>query len=113
MHFDKMKASETVLLDKFNAIIERNFHNSDFGIDEICLELGTSRSNLYRYIKEKTQLSTSLYIRQRKLIKAKELLETTEMRTAEICYLLGIDSPQNFSKYFAQEFGLTPTAYRK
>ena len=108
-----MKASETALLDKFNAIIERNFHNPDFGIDEICLELGTSRSHLYRHIKEKTQLSTSLYIRQRKLIKAKELLETTEMRTAEICYLLGIDSPQNFSKYFVQEFGLTPTSYRK
>ncbi|WAC12634.1 helix-turn-helix domain-containing protein [Dyadobacter pollutisoli] len=108
-----MKSSEKVLLDKFNEVIESNFHNSDFGIDEICLELGTSRSQLYRYIKEQTQLSTSLYIRQRKLLKAQELLESSDMKTAEIAYLLSIDSPQNFSKYFAQEFGLTPTAYRK
>jgi TolB-like protein/AraC-like DNA-binding protein/Flp pilus assembly protein TadD len=107
-----MKASETVLLDKFNQILESNFHKSDFGIDEICQELGTSRSQLYRLIKEQTQLSTSLYIRQRKLIKAKELLKS-EMKTAEIAYLLGIDSPQNFSKYFAREFGITPSAYRK
>lgn len=108
-----MRDSEKVLLDKFNLIIERNFHNPDFGIEEICLELGTSRSQLYRYIKEQTQLSISLYIRQRKLIKAKELMESSDMKTAEIAYFLGIDSPQNFSKYFTQEFGLTPTAYRK
>lgn len=109
----KMKASESVLLDKFNRIIESNFHNSEFGIDEICHELGTSRSHLYRHIKEQTQLSTSLYIRKRKLIKARELLKSSEMKTAEIAYFLGIDSPQNFSKYFTQEFGLSPTAYRK
>lgn len=108
-----MRDSEKVLLDKFNKIIESNFHNPDFGIEEICLELGTSRSQLYRHIKEQTQLSTSLYIRHRKLIKARELLETSDMKTAEIAYFLGIDSPQNFSKYFTQEFGLTPTAYRK
>ncbi len=108
-----MRDSEKVLLDKFNLIIERNFHNPDFGIEEICLELGTSRSQLYRYVKEQTQLSISLYIRQRKLIKAKELMESSDMKTAEIAYFLGIDSPQNFSKYFTQEFGLTPTAYRK
>src|SRR5690606_21536111 len=30
-----------------------------------------------------------------------------------IAYRLGIDSPQNFSKYFAQEFGLSPSDYRK
>ncbi|GLU54747.1 helix-turn-helix domain-containing protein [Dyadobacter frigoris] len=104
---------EKVMLDKFNQIIESNFHKSDFGIDEICQELGMSRSQLYRYIKEQTQLSTSLYIRQRKLIKGRELLESSDMKTAEIAYFLGIDSPQNFSKYFTQEFGLSPTAYRK
>ncbi|MCF0054259.1 helix-turn-helix domain-containing protein [Dyadobacter sp. CY356] len=110
-----MSASEKekVMLDKVNQIIERNFNKSDFGIDEICLELGTSRSQLYRYIKEQTQLSTSLYIRHRKLIKARELLESSEMKTSEIAYYLGIDSPQNFSKYFTQEFGQSPTAYRK
>ncbi len=108
-----MKASEKVLLDRINQVIESNFHNPDFGIDEICRELGTSRSQLYRYIKEHTQLSISLYIRQRKLLKAAALLASSEMKTAEIAYFLGIDSPQNFSKYFTQEYGLTPSAYRK
>jgi adenylate cyclase len=108
-----MKTSEKLLLERFNQLIESNFHNPEFGIEDICHELGTSRSQLYRHIKEQTQLSISLYIRQRKLFRAKWLLETSDMKTAEIAYQLGIDSPQNFSKYFAQEFGMTPTAYRR
>lgn len=47
------------------------------------------------------------------MIRAAELLRSSQMKTSEISYLLGIDSPQSFSKYFAQEFGVSPTAYRR
>lgn len=109
----KMKNSEKVLLEKLNKIIEENFNNPDFSVDDICVDLGVSRSQLYRIIKQQTNLSTSLYVRQQKLIKAKELLASSTMQIAEIAYFLGIDSPQNFSKYFTQEFGVSPTEYRK
>jgi TolB-like protein/AraC-like DNA-binding protein len=104
---------EMGLIERFNEIIDNHLNSQSFDIDEICRELGTSRSQLYRHIKEHSQLSTSLYIRKRKLAKARELLESSDMKTAEIAYHLGIDSPQNFSKYFSQEFGISPTAYRK
>lgn len=109
----KMKNSEKVLLEKLNKIIEGNFSNPDFSVDDICVDLGVSRSQLYRIIKQQTNLSTSLYVRQQKLIKAKKLLASSTMQIAEIAYFLGIDSPQNFSKYFTQEFGVSPTEYRK
>lgn len=108
-----MTSAGKTLIDRFNDIIEKNLNNSEFGIDDACRELGTSRSQLFRQIKTETQLSTSLYIRKRKLEKARELLRTTDMKTSEIAYAVGIDSPQNFSKYFNQEFGVTPTAFRK
>ncbi|NBA87708.1 helix-turn-helix domain-containing protein [Emticicia sp. CRIBPO] len=100
-------------MDRLNTLIELNFDNPAFGNEDICRELGVSRSHLYRVVKEHTQLSTSLYIRHIKLIKAKEWLRSPDMKIAEIAYKLGIDSPQNFSKYFTKEFGLTPTDYRK
>lgn len=106
-------ASGKSLLERFDAIIEKNFSNPAFSIDDACRELGTSRSQLFRAIKSETNLSTSLYVRKRKLEKAKELLRTSDMKTSEIAYHVGIDSPQNFSKYFSHEFGLTPTAFRK
>lgn len=108
-----MKDSDKALMDRLNTLIELNFDNPAFGTEDICRELGVSRSHLYRVVKEHTQLSTSLYIRHIKLIKAKEWLRSPDMKIAEIAYKLGIDSPQNFSKYFTKEFGLTPTDYRK
>ena len=109
-----MRTSDTSFkIEKVDKIIDENLDRSDFGIDQICMELGISRSQLYRQVKEYTHLSISLYIRKRKMIKAAELLIFSQMKTSEISYLLGFDSPQSFSKYFAQEFGVPPTAYRR
>ena len=108
-----MTNSEKLLIEKLNLFIERNLDNPSFSTDTICNELGISRSQLYRLIKEEFQISTSLYIRQIKLLKAKELLENSNLKIAEISYKIGIDSPQNFSKYFTQEFGFSPTEFRK
>jgi TolB-like protein/AraC-like DNA-binding protein len=109
-----MRTADTSFkIEKVDKIVDDNFDQPDFGIDNICRELGVSRSHLYRQVKEHTQLSISLYIRKRKMIKAAELLRSSPMKTSEISYLIGIDSPQSFSKYFAQEFGVSPTAYRR
>lgn len=109
----KITNSKKVLIEKLNQLIERNFDNPNFSSDSIYQELGISRSQLYRLIKDEYQLSTSLYIRKVKLSKAKELLENSNLKISEISYKIGIDSPQNFSKYFTQEFGINPTEFRK
>lgn len=108
-----MKSSEKAWMEKLNRIIESNLDNPAFDSTWVCLESGISRSQLYRLVKEHSGLSPSLYFRQRKLIRAKELLADPDLKIAEIAYQLGIDSPQNFSKYFAQEFGISPSDYRK
>lgn len=104
---------EDSFLNKINQLIDRNTENPAYSIDEICRELGISRSQLFRHIKEKTGLSPSLYIRQRRIHKGKELLDNTSLKITEIAYQVGIDSPQSFSKYFTDEFGISPSEYRK
>ncbi len=108
-----MTYSENEWLEKLNQLIEINSDNPNFTTDDYCRELGLSRSQLFRLVKEHTSLSISLYIRQRKLLKAKALLDTTTLKIAEISYQIGIDSPQSFSKFFTKEFGISPTEYRK
>lgn len=92
-------------------IIERNLNNEDFSIEQLCREMGLSRTQLHRKIKASTNLSTSLFIRKIRLEKARELLETSDYNISEIAYLTGNKSPQNFSKYFIKEFGLSYTPY--
>ncbi len=108
-----MSIPENVIIEKLTRIIEENLDNPTFSLDQVYKELGISRTHLHRIIKEQTQLSTTLYIRKIRLHKAKELLITTDRRIAEIADLTGIDSPQNFSKYFFQEFAVSPTEFRK
>ncbi len=101
------------VLQKLNLLIEDNIENSKFSVDDICTNLGTSRSRLHRLVTEQTNLSSSLHIRKIKLQKAKKLLSTTDQRVSEIGYGVGFDSATNFSKYFIEEFNISPSDFRK
>jgi two-component system, sensor histidine kinase PdtaS len=92
------------ILQKLNLLIEANIENSKFSVDDICTHLGLSRSQLHRVLIETTQLSTTLYIRKKRLEKAKQLLATTNLRISEITDAVGINSHANFSKYLLEKF---------
>lgn len=101
------------LIEKLTILVENNIQNTSFTISHVYTELGISRTQLHRVIKKETGLSTTLFIRKIRLQKAVSLLQDTELRISEIASLTGIDSPQNFSKYFVQEYSLSPSEFRK
>lgn len=105
--------TEETAFERLDGFIDRNLENADYTIKELCEDLGVSRSQMFRLVKEQTGLSPSIYIRQRRLLRAKTLLESTDLRMVEISDKVGLDSPQTFTKYFTQEFGVSPTEYRK
>lgn len=100
-------------LNKLNALLTDGPDNLVLSTEAICLQLGLSRSQLHRVVKQHTQLSVTLYLRQRRVERARQLLLETDMQVSEIAYAVGIDSPQNFSKYFIQAFGISATDFRK
>lgn len=108
-----MYPTDKNFIEQLNQLIDKNILNRDYSIDDICLELGMSRSQLFRLVKEETDLSISRYIRRRRLLKGKELIEITDHKIAEVAYEIGLDSPQTFTKYFTEEFGVSPSEYRK
>lgn len=108
-----VSTSDRVFIEKLDRLIDENLGNPAFSIDTICQALGLSRSHLHRTVKEQAELSTSLYIRKRRLLKARHLLLTTDLRISELCDAVGIANPQNFSTYFTEEFGISPTEFRK
>ena len=108
-----MITSDNIFIEKLNQLIDDNLDNPSFSINTICQTLGVSRSQLHRTVKEQTERSVSLYIRQRRLLRAKELLIGTDLRISEICDAVGINNPQNFSTYFTEEFQANPTQFRK
>ncbi len=110
---DNSAHGEETTFERLNGIIDQNLENTQYTLKDLCRDLGISRSRMFRLVKEQTNLSPSLYIRQRRLLRAKELLESTDWRIVEVSDRVGLDSPQTFTKYFTQEFGISPTEYRK
>lgn len=100
-------------MDKLKEIIKGRLDDPEFSIDQVCLEIKASRSQLHRKVKAATGLSTSLFIRQMRMEQAKLLLDTTHLNISQIAYQVGISSPQNFSKYFIETYGISPSTYRK
>lgn len=100
-------------IGKLEHIIQSNLGNPAFSIEQICTEMNVSRAQMHRKVKVATGLSTSLFIRQMRMEQAKLLLNTTSLNVSEVAYQVGITSPQNFSKYFIETYGISPSAYRK
>ncbi len=82
---------------------------SDVSIQTIAEELGVSYSNFRKLFKEYTGLSPATYQQELRLLRAKELLTTTELSIKEIAYRLNFESPDYFSAKFKAKMGFKPS----
>jgi YesN/AraC family two-component response regulator len=98
---------------ELKALINKNIKDENYGIKEICIDLKISRMQLHNKLKALTGLTTSNFIFLIRLNKAKELMENTALNINEICHEVGITNRNYFSKQFKNEFGVSPSAWRK
>lgn len=82
---------------------------SETTIQGIAEELGVSYSNFRKLFKEYTGLSPSTYQQELRLLRAKELLSTTDLSIKEIAYRLNFESPDYFSAKFKAKMGIKPS----
>ena len=82
---------------------------SETTIQSIAEELGVSYSNFRKLFKEYTGLSPATYQQELRLLRAKELLSTTDLSIKEIAYRLNFESPDYFSAKFKAKMGIKPS----
>jgi len=104
---------DEVFLQNVRSVLEREYANEHFGIEELCHALDISRVQLHRKLIALTGQTSSHYIRSFRLKKAKELLRKTIKSVSEIAYETGFSDANYFSRVFSQEFGVPPSALRK
>ena len=84
-------------------------HQRDFTIDDLADEMHLSRSQFYRRIKAYTGLTPHKYLREARLYKAKELLESAEVPSiAQLSASVGFEDAGYFSRIFRERFGFSP-----
>jgi AraC-like DNA-binding protein len=72
-----------------------------------------SRSYLYPKFQSITGQTPNHFIRSIRLKRAAQLLQASNHTISEISWMVGINDIKYFNKYFKEEFGATPTQYRK
>lgn len=85
---------------------------SELSIQQIAEELSVSYSNFRKLFKEYTGLSPATYQQELRLLRAKELLSTTNLSIKEIAYRLNFESPDYFSAKFKAKMGCKPSDIR-
>lgn len=100
------------LMKKTMAAIEKNLSNSEYSVEDLSMEVGISRSGLYKKLMFITGKSPIEFIRTIKLKKGRDMLDAGETSVSQIAWSVGF-SPKQFSKYFKDEYGCLPSEYMK
>ncbi|MEZ4924880.1 MAG: response regulator [Saprospiraceae bacterium] len=104
---------EDAFMQKVQTVLEAEMDNENFGVEELCRAMHLGRTQLHNKLKALTGKSTTLYIRSVRLHKAFQLLLNTDKTISEIAFEVGFRHLQHFSTSFAEEFGKSPSSYRK
>ncbi len=93
------------------AYIEEHLHE-DLSLVRLAAFIHFNPSYLSRMFKQECGFNLSEYIVERRVKKALELLQTHELKIAEVGAKVGYDSPHSFTRFFKKMTGLTPQEYR-
>lgn len=106
----KQLAIEGSSTHQINAVIRHiieNFEKS-FKIEELAEIANMSVSSLYRHFTEVTAMSPIQFQKQLRLQKARSLLLSESNNAADIAFLVGYESPSQFSREYSRMFGRPP-----
>ena len=92
--------------------IEKNM-NKPISITDLCEYSNISKSVLYKSFQKHLNTSPNQYINEKKIAKAKDLINNTEMPIKEIADNLGFTNTTYFYKLFKKVTGITPIQYKK
>jgi transcriptional regulator GlxA family with amidase domain len=99
------------LVRKAQSEIKRNFKDGST-IEEIIVDVPSSRRNLVRRFKQATGITPIEYLQKTRIEAAKKMLEHTRQSILEVMLESGYNDLKSFRMIFKKNVGMTPTAYR-
>lgn len=107
--------SHQIVNNKVDKIIKYicKHYTEDLTLTSIAEQFYISPFYLSKIFKRSTNLSIVEYINSLRIRQAKELLETSSTKIAEIAEIVGFSSSSHFSRTFKLVTGLSPQQYKK
>lgn len=105
-------ASDQGAVPKVIAYIEQHY-TQELSLQILSQHVHLSKNYLANLFKKETGEGVIDYINKVRLERAKALLRTTELKSSEICVMVGVQDSKYFSKLFKKMEGMTPSEYRE
>ena len=112
-HSHSINGNDRAFIEKADGFVYENIINSELDANMLADKMNMSPTTLNRRIKSITGTNTTIYIRLKRLGRAKQLLQNTQMSMGEIQAVCGFESPSYFSRAFKAEYGISPSDFRK
>ncbi|MDH6342103.1 signal transduction histidine kinase/ligand-binding sensor domain-containing protein/DNA-binding response OmpR family regulator [Parabacteroides sp. PFB2-12] len=110
---EEISPNDRKFIDRLVELMEKNMDNGELVVEDLVQELAVSRSVFFKKLKALTGLAPIEFIREMRVKRAAELIETGEYSISQVSYMVGINDPRYFSKCFKQKYGMTPTEYKE
>lgn len=100
-------------MEKVMAYMEEQMDNAELTIDEFAEQLMLSRTIFYRKLKSIVGLTPVDFIREIRIKRAVQLIDSDEYNFSQVAYMTGFNDPKYFSKCFKKVIGITPSEYKE
>ena len=107
----EVKGNDEELMERIMKVVNENMSDSDFNVEKMCDEVGVSRTQLHRKLKEMTGVPTSEFLRNIRLNEAARLIREHKINITQVSYMVGFANNSHFSTAFKKYFGMSPTEY--
>jgi len=105
----EVMSEDEKFLNKVKEQILERLSDEQLGVESLGLDIGLSRSQLFRKINALTGMSVNELIRKLRLQRADQLISQNWGPVAQVAYEVGFSNPSYFSKCFKEEFGVLPS----
>ena len=92
--------------------LSRHFTDPNLMLQDVAQAVGMSNSRFSTVFAQQSGKTFTEYLTSLRLSRAKELLRTTDMKSAQIAFEVGYNDAHYFSYLFKKSTGITPGEYR-
>lgn len=107
----QMKGNNEQLMERIVSVTKERLTDPDFNVEALASDVGISRVQLHRKVKELMGITVGDFIRNLRLQQAARLLEQGDLNISQITYAVGLTNPTHFSAAFKRYFGVSPKQY--
>jgi two-component system response regulator YesN len=109
---NRTKNQHAKLVRQAKEYIDAHYMEASISLNEIAAQVNLSPSHFSMVFAQETNQTCKDYLTEVRIEKAKELLRTTALKSADIAYQVGYNDPHYFSYTFKKNTGFSPVEFR-